>query len=156
MPLFYVTGVSGSGKSAVLRELRARGHEAHGVDEHGFGTWVNRVWTLDAEKIRALRSRSDQTETAVFLCGTAEGDSFVWDAFNDVFALVVDPETIEQRIGQRPDRFGKRPQELRRILEWQTTFEADYRRFGAVVIDATKPVEAVVDELLAAAERDTD
>jgi hypothetical protein len=42
MPLFYVTGLSGSGKSAVLRELRARGMEAYGVDEHGYADWVRR------------------------------------------------------------------------------------------------------------------
>jgi hypothetical protein len=173
MPLYYVTGVSGSGKSAVLRALQVRGHEAHGVDEHGFGIWINRetgevatfpkspanveihrwydehTWTLDEAEIRTLRSHSDEIGRPVFLCGTAEGDSVVWDAFNKVFALIVDAETIKKRIKQRPDRFGKRSDELTRILEWQKSFEENYRRFGAVIVDATRPVEAVVDELLA-------
>lgn len=180
MPLYYVTGVSGSGKSAVLRALQARGHEARGVDEHGFGTWINRetrevdtfpespanvdihrwydehAWTLDEAQIRRFRSHSDEIEKPVFLGGTAEGDSTVWDAFTRVFALIVDAETIKQRIKQRPDRFGKRSDELSRILEWQKSFEENYRRFGAVVIDATRPVEAVVDELLATVEQHAD
>ncbi|HET9898538.1 MAG TPA: hypothetical protein VFQ44_26725 [Streptosporangiaceae bacterium] len=35
MSLYYVTGLSGTGKSAVLTELRARGYLARGVDEDG-------------------------------------------------------------------------------------------------------------------------
>ena len=43
MALYYVTGLSGSGKSSVLRELRARGYHARGVDEDGFADWINRI-----------------------------------------------------------------------------------------------------------------
>lgn len=35
MPLIYVTGLPGTGKSAVLHELQVRGFEAHGTDEDG-------------------------------------------------------------------------------------------------------------------------
>jgi dephospho-CoA kinase len=35
MGLIYVTGISGSGKSTVRAELRARGFFAHDVDEDG-------------------------------------------------------------------------------------------------------------------------
>jgi thymidylate kinase len=176
MPLFYVTGVSGSGKSAVLRELESRGIEAHGVDEHGFASWVNRKtgevalfresrdgvdfpqwrkahkWVLNTERIRALSAQSDEPERSVFLCGVAEGDALVWDAFRAVFALIVDVETIKQRIRKRTDHsFGKGPGELERILDWHESFEGDYRRFGAVIIDATRPVEDVVDDIVAEA-----
>ena len=43
MPLYYVTGVSGTGKSSVLRELRTRGYHARGVDEDGYADWINRI-----------------------------------------------------------------------------------------------------------------
>jgi hypothetical protein len=36
MALFCVTGLSGTGKSAVLSELRVRGYHARGVDEDGY------------------------------------------------------------------------------------------------------------------------
>jgi uridine kinase len=42
MPLVYVTGISGSGKSAVLQELRQRAHKAVGVDEDGYARWLDR------------------------------------------------------------------------------------------------------------------
>jgi hypothetical protein len=43
MALFYVTGLSGTGKSAVLSELRVRGYHARGVDEDGYADWINKV-----------------------------------------------------------------------------------------------------------------
>jgi len=42
MGLCFVTGVSGTGKSAVLGELRVRGGLARGVDEDGYADWVSR------------------------------------------------------------------------------------------------------------------
>jgi hypothetical protein len=36
MSLFFVTGLSGTDKPAVLGELWARGHQARGVDEDGY------------------------------------------------------------------------------------------------------------------------
>jgi nucleoside-diphosphate-sugar epimerase len=91
--LFYVTGLSGTGKSAVLAELRARGHEAPGVDEDGYARWIDRRtgsphpfphddtdldlhawyaghrWVLDVERIGALSAAADGRQ--VFLCGVA-------------------------------------------------------------------------------------
>ena len=43
MSLVYITGVSGMGKSEVLRELATRGLNAHGVDEDG-------GWLFPAER----------------------------------------------------------------------------------------------------------
>ena len=43
MTLYYVTGLSGAGKCAVLDEVRARGYHARGVDEDGYADWINRI-----------------------------------------------------------------------------------------------------------------
>jgi len=36
------------------------------------------------------------------------------------------------------------------IIGWHDGFEESYRRFGAVIIDATRPLHEVADEALAA------
>ena len=175
MPLIYVTGISGSGKSAVREELRSRGFAALGVDEEGFGSWIDRrtgrpetlprpgddfdihgwyrdhEWTLDAEKIARLKGRADGTNDLVFLCGVAANDAAVWKYFDVVVALVIDDETIRARIAHRDDAFGKQPTELDQILAWNADYESAYRRFGAVFVDASRPVSAVVDQILVAA-----
>jgi hypothetical protein len=176
MPLIYVTGISGSGKSAVLNELRSRGHAAYGVDEDGYGRWLGRrsgeesrfphgqhgldihewfsehEWVLDIEKIARLKDRSDRDGTLVFLCGVAAGDAEAWKYFSVVCALVVGEAIIRQRIDLRADAFGKRQGELAQILKWNEGYEATYHGFGAVVIDATQPISVVVDRILSAAD----
>lgn len=44
--------------------------------------------------------------------------------------------------------FGQAPEEFAEILSWQADFEAAYRGFGAVIIDATRPLSEVVDEVV--------
>jgi hypothetical protein len=176
MPLIYVTGISASGKSAVLVELRSRGFAAYGVDEDGYGRWLNRRtgkedvfpderrdldlhewfgehdWVLDIEKIARLKDGTIGDDEPVFLCGVAIGDADAWTYFDVVCALVVDEPTIRQRIDGRTNAFGRQPGELAQILEWNAGYEETYRAFGAVVIDATQPLPAVVDAILSAAQ----
>jgi hypothetical protein len=176
MPLVYVTGISASGKSTVLRELRKRGHVAHGMDEDGYGRWVDRRtgeehhlpedgrgldlhrwiaehdWVVDVEKIAALSERSRLEGQTVYLCGVASGDSLVWKCFDLVCALVVDDATIRERVARRTNVFGKRPDELALILGWNAGYAERYRTLGAVIIDATQPPAAVVDAIVSAAE----
>jgi len=175
MALFYVTGLSGTGKSAVLAELRARGYYARGVDEDGYGDWVSRKagtpdtfpsdgsdpdlhawyqeheWVLSMRRIGVLSRAAARLGEPVFLCGAASGDGTVWHLFDRVLALVADVPTVKRRIAARASEFGKAPEELSAIIRWHASFEAAYRGFGAVVIDATKPLSEVVDSILAAA-----
>ena len=172
--LVYVTGISGSGKSSALEELRSRGFSAYGVDEDGYGKWLRRGsaeeedfphgedfdihawmsehdWVLDVEKIADLKQRSDRTGELIFLCGVAAGDSEAWQYFSLVCSLVIDDETIKQRIARRGEAFGKRQEELAQVLKWNAGYADTYRRFGATLIDSTQPLSAVVDEVIAAA-----
>jgi hypothetical protein len=173
MPLVFVTGLSGSGKSAVLRELQRRGHDAHGVDEEGYADWVDREsglvtpfphddpaldlhawyrrhrWVLSAARIGDLRARA---EGPVFLAGMAEDDGAVWHLFDKVVALRADEATLRHRIETRQDNtFGKDPGELALILEWLEKYDETYRNLGATLIDTSRPLSQVVDDVVAAA-----
>ena len=177
MSLFYVTGLSGAGKSAVLDELVARGHEARGVDEDGYADWIDRVtgavedyaedepgfdfhawyrshnWVLSAGRIAALAAEAQALGRPVFLCGVADGDRAVWHLFDKVVALVIDVPTMRRRIAGRSNVFGQSPEEMAALVGWHAGYEEGYRRFGAVIIDATQPLDRVVDEVLAVSQR---
>ena len=179
MALLYVTGLSGTGRSAVLSELLARGCHARGVDEDGYADWVSLAsgtpdayprddpgldfhawqathnWVLSPRRISVLSRAAARLGEPVFLCGTADGDASVWHLFSKVLALVADVPTIRRRIDARPDQFGKAPEELAAILGWQASYEADYRRYGAIIIDATSPLGEVVGEILAVSANDS-
>jgi thymidylate kinase len=66
-----------------------------------------------------------------------------------VVALVIDVDTLKRRVANREDSFGKLPEELERILRWHNNYEDSYRQFGALIVDATRPAEEVVDLILA-------
>lgn len=172
MPLFYITGVSGTGKSSVLNELRTRGFEALGVDEDVYARWVHResgnvipfpgeddvdmhewyrmnMWVLDAGMVAGLRKSADMENRDVFLCGGTAGEEAAWKSFTHVFALSIDEETLRRRIAQRSNnQFGKTPEELQEILDWHKASEVAYRDRGATLVDATRPLDVVVRDIL--------
>ena len=176
MGIIYITGVSGMGKSQVLKELQARGLEAHGVDEDMYGDWINRetgaaeelefpegntdfdihdwykdhAWVLSRNRVAQLATKAVAKHQDIFLCGTADGFDECKEMFSKVFALHMDDaEGLSRRIQERTDvDFGKDPAELERILEWQRNGEAHFRSMGATVLNADRPTPKIVDDIL--------
>lgn len=170
MPLIYITGVSGSGKSAVRTELLKRGYKAFGTDENGIARFYNNetgeitdtpikaqdrspewyahhTWKLSRQRVERLALQGK--DNPVFLCGGASNDEEVWDLFSRIVALVIDEATLKKRIAARTTNdFGKLPHEYASVLEWQKGAEAYYRRMNAVLVDATQAIEVVVDEIV--------
>lgn len=170
MPLIYITGNSGAGKSSIRKELQRRGYEAHDTDNDGITAWINKVtnelverpesesartkewydqheWKMSRQKVEEFAANAK--DKLIFLCGSPSNADDMLDLYDKVVCLVVDKDTLKNRIASRTDHdFGKAPDELESILGWHDAFEGRYRDMGAVMIDATKPVEAVVDEIL--------
>jgi dephospho-CoA kinase len=166
VPLVLVTGLPGAGKSAVCDELCRRGYEAHDTDREGNAVWVrnetgeiitqadagdrpvdwsdDREWRLVHSKVAALARRGQRR--LVFLCGSTANENEVWELFSSVVYLAVDETTLRRRLASRTSNdFGKAPGELAAILEWHRDSERMYREFGVHVIDATLPLDRVVD-----------
>ncbi|MBO1752549.1 AAA family ATPase [Actinotalea sp. BY-33] len=153
---YLVEGVSGSGKTTLCDELQRRGHHAihgdrvlayQGDPETGEPTDTaaheNHLW--DVEAVKALTA--DQSYPMTFFCGGSRNFARFIELFDGVFVLEVDADTLERRLTARPeDEPGGRPEEQDAILELHRTKE-DIPRTG-VVIDATRPVARVADEIL--------
>ena len=157
---FLVEGVSGTGKTSVCRELRRRGfHAINGDTElayqgdpvtgeptEGAPSHSQHIWRVD--RVRALVA--DPSERLTFLCGGSRNFSKFVDLFDAVFVLEVDVETLNRRLDQRPeDEFGARQWERDLVLRLHRTKE-DVPTNG-VVIDATAPLDQVVDEIVSRA-----
>ncbi|MDP4038439.1 MAG: AAA family ATPase [bacterium] len=178
MPLIYITGNSGAGKSTIRKELQKRGYEAHDTDENGITCWYNKQTGKKVEKPPELKDRTQEWYTkhdwrvsrkrieelvsrakdrSVFLCGTTANENKVWDLFSTVIFLTIDIETLKHRLATRTNNeFGKTSVELRNILSQHKLSEEINRKFGAIMIDATQSVPKVVDKLLDYAERRQD
>ena len=154
-------------------ELQARGYEAHDTDLHGNAVWVHREtgeiaatqsgpemrspdwlgqheWTMVRDRIEALAERAGSR--TVFLCGMTKNQSEMSHLFTRVVFLSIDVETLRRRVASRTTNdFGKAPHELAAIEEWHSIVEDEHRQFGAVIVDATRPLRQVTDDVLDAA-----
>ncbi|WP_285645723.1 AAA family ATPase [Lentzea sp. NBRC 102530] len=170
MPLVWVTGVSGSGKSAVCEVLKARGERAVDADWEGFNRWVCREsrevvveppdpvpagwldrygWEISRERVEALATVSG--DGTAFLFGGVENEDEVRDLFDVVVCLVIDDETLKERLATRTSNsFGKHPEELAASLWHNARIEDRYRGLGAVVVDGTLPLDEVVEAVTTA------
>lgn len=153
---YLIEGVSGTGKTSVCRELRRRGYQAiNGDVELAYQgdpktgkpldglAHEHHIWNVD--KLRALAA--DQSHDATFFSGGSRNFPSFIDVFDRVFVLDVDLDTLERRLAERPEtEWGGRSAERQLIRRLHTTKE-DIPRYG-VVIDATMPIERVVDRIL--------
>jgi hypothetical protein len=171
MPLVWVTGTSGVGKSTVCALLKSRGELAVDADWEGSSHWVDRTsgqivtdppypvpggwlgrfaWRISRAEIETLSTRMH--DKTAFLCGSAENEAVVWDLFDHMICLVVDNETLRDRLGTRTtNAFGKRAEELEAALGWNDDVESTYRRLGATIIDGRRTLPEVADAILAVA-----
>jgi len=171
MALIYVTGPSGAGKSTVRNELTKLGFEAHDTDEDGLSAWYDNqtlepvefpkgenrpadwfkkhVFRLSSEHVKELAERA-RTKT-IFLCGVPSNDIDFRQYYGKVICLVINKEVMKERVLTRDtNNFGKSPDELKIMLYWHGKMLERYKSWGATMIDATQPLEKVVQDILEA------
>lgn len=153
---YLVEGVSATGKTSVCRELNRRGYQAingdrelayQGDPETGERTDTalhqHHIW--DVDRLEALVA--DEQEPVTFFCGGSRNFSMFIGLFDEVFVLDIDLDTLHQRLDQRPQgEWGSRASERDLIVRLHQSKE-DIPGTG-VVIDATRPLADVVDEIL--------
>ena len=145
-----VTGMSGTGKSTALAELRVRGFDVVDTDEDGWSAWSDKedgfVWRED--RMSELLER-DGVAT-LFVSGTVSNQGGFYPRFDAVVLLSAPVAVLLGRIGARTaNDYGKSPEERALIIEHVAEVEPLLRATCSHEIDATQPLDAVVDELVA-------
>lgn len=103
---------------------------------------------------RIERLSNEATGRNVYLCGGAGHEFHFWQLLDAVIYLSVDSNTLRRRLAERTDNaYGKAPDELDSILRANETWEAMYRDHGALVVDASRPLDEVADQVIELAER---
>ncbi|UUZ60238.1 hypothetical protein [Nocardioides sp. B-3] len=90
---------------------------------------------------------ADDQHPITFFCGGSRNFSRFIDLFDEVFVLDVDLDTLHQRLDERlQGEWGSRASERDLIVRLHRTKEDIPGR--GVVIDATRPLADVADEIL--------
>lgn len=166
--LFFVTGISGSGKTSVARRLNNLGYVAfdskinkgifHFADSNGNEASDYKSndqecshiykWVLNKPMLDALLIKHG-SEEKLFLCGRGNIRQH-WDIAEKVFLLKIDSETMIQRLNSpsRDNDFAKDPATQQRLLDNLNFVQKSLTNAGAVVINAKQPLDAVVEEIL--------
>ena len=172
MPLIFITGVSTAGKSTTAKELVNRGYEAYDAERHGMSAWYDKKtgkqaagfnaipqrtkewyeqheWRLSIDRVKELAKKA--MDKPIFLCGTFSNNKEIIALCSIVVWLKTNEKTIRERVTKPRDHdWGNVPYELALTLANNKTSEAEYRKAGAIIIDATKPTDVVVDNILKA------
>ena len=137
---YLVEGLSGAGKSSVYEELIRRGYRAISTDR----AWKtgNSMWYQQ----KAVDELESPEPEVLFVCGSSRNRDRFLPYFTKVFNLRIDDDTMRRRLQERTSNdFGKQPEEVELMLRLNRSDEKPAR---AIDVDATRPLDQVVDELL--------
>jgi broad-specificity NMP kinase len=163
---YLITGVAGTGKSTIAKELHRRGYAAYDTEE-GFSyyidkqtgerctypkqpsqEWYDRHERVFDEKVlmNLLKKHADEP---LFICSITANQIKYYPQFDKIFLLTAPDDVITHRLGTRTNNyFGRHPLDLARVIGRHEQFDDELKAAGAVVIDSTQPLDTVADEII--------
>jgi broad-specificity NMP kinase len=163
---YLITGVAGTGKTSAAKELRRRGYAAYDTEE-GFSYYVDKStgercaypanpseqWYQAHERVfdeqvlnNLLKKHADED---LFIASITANQGKFYPVFDKIFLLTTDDDLISHRLKtRRGNDFGKHPLDLKRVITRHAAFDEELIDRGAVVIDASKPISKMVDQII--------
>jgi dephospho-CoA kinase len=142
-----LTGMSGTGKSTLVAELRRRGFMALDADDDGYseptadGRWS---WRIDA--VRGLLAQ--HRDGVLFFAGCSEEQGRL--PFDRTVLLTAPEAVLLDRLRSRTTNpYGRSDGERAQVLADLREVEPLLRASADLVVDATAPVHTVADVVLA-------
>lgn len=147
--MVLVTGMSGTGKSAVLAELSGRGHRVVDTAEPGriLETCTvdepEPIW--DRDRIEALLDA--HLTGSLFIGGCVANQGVFYDRFDAVVLLSAPLDVVLARVADRTNPFGATPADRAKIASDVATYEGRLRAGADYEIVTTISVAEVADRL---------
>jgi dephospho-CoA kinase len=164
MKRILLTGMSGVGKSTVIRLLKAQGYAAVDLDDPEWSQWEDSAdgdgpsplqpgkdWLWREDRVSTLLARHDAGDAGdLFVSGCAPNQGKFHDRFDYIVLLSAPASVMVQRLTSREAHaYGTHPQEVARSLQFKETVEPRLRSVASVEVDTTSPADDVVRAVLA-------
>jgi shikimate kinase len=159
-----ITGMSGTGKSTLVRALADLGHRAIDLDEPGWSEHADpdpqflrrsgvdapaggREWVWREDRVRQLLEA--EQDGTLFVSGCASNQGRFYPLFDRIVLLTAPvPVTVERLAGRTTNPYGKRPGEVAEVLANKQTVEPLLRRGATLELDTSAPLDDVVRAVL--------
>ncbi|HAF10816.1 MAG TPA: shikimate kinase [Chloroflexi bacterium] len=159
MKRVLLTGMSGTGKSTVIRCLAGLGYKAIDTDD-GLSEWVllpadsqvryssaDGEWLWREDRVQQLLSTEDAA--VLFVSGCARNQVRFYPLFDHIVLLTAPTGVIlERRATRTTNPYGKRPDEVAHVLQLRQTVEPLLRRAASLELDTSVPVNEVLNAIL--------
>jgi len=148
-----LTGMSGTGKTTVIRELQRRGYKA--IDTDWNSEWEEPPpapsdgpgWLWREDHIRKLLDTEDAD--VLFVSACVENQSRFYPRFDQIVLLTASVQLTRRRLARRTaNPYGQLPAEVDEVLRFKATVEPLLRRSATAEIDTDQPLRRVVDTIL--------
>ena len=163
-----VTGVTGSGKTALCKELKKLDYKAYSIEDmSGFFKMVSKKtkkpiknynnynlesvkqhdWICNKKKLQQLIKKN--SKEIVFYCGTASNLDDLLPLFDKIFLLKVNEKVLRERLSTRTSNdFGRTPEVQKWILSWKKWWEDHMLEKGATIINANRNLKEVAKDVV--------
>jgi adenylate kinase family enzyme len=143
-----VTGMSGVGKSTLVRELRRRGFRAYDADDDGFSEPRGdgrRGWRV--ERVADVLKQGEAAPDLVFFAGCSEEQ--VTLPFDYRVLLTAPAEILVQRlIARTTNGYGRSAEQRAQVLADLADVEPLLRQSVDLILVTTEPTPVIADALL--------
>ena len=140
-----LTGMSGTGKSTLVRGLRRRGYAAHDADDGFAEPRADGRWGWRADLIAELLARAP--DRLLFFAGCSEEQAELPFDYR-VLLTAPRPVLVERLRTRTTNAYGRDPDELARVLADLVEVEPLLRRSADLVLTTTAPTAEIADVLL--------
>jgi dephospho-CoA kinase len=158
MKRILLTGIAGGGKSAALAELAALGYRVVDTDDPGWCEYRPYPQQVDElhrgeflwveERMNALLDTDDRC--SLFVAGRTSNQANFYDRFDAIVLFSAPADVLLDRVARRTTNdYGKTPLERAEMLADLAEIEPVLRQTSTHVLDATRPLEQVVADLVA-------
>ncbi len=141
-----LTGMSGAGKSALVDELRRRGHVAYDADDHGFSEpRADGRWGWRADRVADLLAEAP--DAPAFFAGCSDEQAGL--PFDRRVLLTAPSGVLVERLRTRTNNpYGRGAGERAQVLVDLAEVEPVLRRSADLVLTTTAPTVEIADALL--------